>query len=71
MCIRDRLSPSEHRRFIISWNNGIIKVVHQGRTLLEWTDPSPFAVTHFGIRTAWGSHGLWSIQFTDPKKIGS
>ncbi|KAJ1522772.1 hypothetical protein ONE63_001928 [Megalurothrips usitatus] len=56
------LTQSEFRRFCVAWKNGQIRVVDQdGNAILEWTDPSPIGISHFGVRTAWGACGKWKI----------
>lgn len=64
------LTPNDHSFFRISWDNGLVKVENKERVILEWCDPNPFAVTHFGVRTAWGSTGFWHIETIGDKKIG-
>lgn len=56
------LTSGDHKHFRISWNNGVVRVVSEGRLLMEWRDLAPFGVSHFGVRTAWGATGLWSIN---------
>lgn len=56
------LSQGEYRRFCVAWKNGRVWVADAtGRTLMEWEDPNPFGISHFGARTAWGSSGKWRV----------
>ncbi|XP_046662124.1 uncharacterized protein LOC124355168 isoform X2 [Homalodisca vitripennis] len=55
------LTTGDHKHFRISWHSGLVRVETEGRTLMEWQDPAPFGVSHFGLRTAWGATGLWSV----------
>lgn len=59
------LSMGEFRRFVITWEEGRIQIEHRGQTLLEWTDPNPIGISHYGVRTGWGASGVWRIQPTD------
>ncbi|XP_067001273.2 uncharacterized protein [Anabrus simplex] len=65
------LSNDEFRRFIIEWNNGHISVKRNGAILVEWQDPTPIGVSHFGVRTAWGAQGQWKIRTFDPRRASS
>lgn len=58
------MNPNEFRSFIIQWRCGrlMVRDAKTGATIMEWTDPTPFNITHFGIRTGWGAHGQWRIQ---------
>ncbi|KAI8438201.1 hypothetical protein MSG28_010820 [Choristoneura fumiferana] len=58
------MNPNEFKRFLIEWRCGRLAVRdgETGAVLMEWQDPSPFPVTHFGVRTGWGARGLWRIK---------
>jgi hypothetical protein len=56
------LTNSNYSRFLIEWHNGHIKVKRDGSVLIEWKDPSPFGISHYGVRTAWGSQGQWRVH---------
>ncbi|XP_054278824.1 uncharacterized protein LOC128997238 isoform X1 [Macrosteles quadrilineatus] len=58
------LTSGEHKHFRLSWNRGLVQVKRggDGFVLMEWQDPVPFAVSHFGVRSCWGAIGLWSIN---------
>ncbi|XP_063229579.1 uncharacterized protein LOC134534858 isoform X2 [Bacillus rossius redtenbacheri] len=60
------LTSAEPKRFIIEWRGGLLQVKKDGAVLLEWNNPKPFGITHFGIRTAWGAKGHWRIAAVDP-----
>ncbi|GBP45177.1 C3 and PZP-like alpha-2-macroglobulin domain-containing protein 8 [Eumeta japonica] len=69
--------PNEFKKFLIQWNNGrlLVRDGATGQTFMEWTDPAPFPVTHFGVRTGWGARGQWRIKHfwrspTDPQPLG-
>ena len=40
-----------------------------GNILMEWQDPSPFGISHFGVRTAWGSSGKWRVCTVERPEI--
>jgi hypothetical protein len=60
------LTNSDFSRFSIEWRNGHLKVKKNGTLLIEWQDPSPFGISHFGVRTAWGAQGHWRVKTFDP-----
>ncbi|VVC95542.1 unnamed protein product [Leptidea sinapis] len=57
------MNANEPKKFLIEWRCGTIAVRDgkTGQVLMEWTDPAPFPITHFGIRTGWGAQGQWRI----------
>lgn len=59
------LTNSDYSRFLIEWRNGHLKVKKNGSLLIEWQDPSPFGISHFGVRTAWGAQGHWRVKLFD------
>ncbi|XP_075215562.1 uncharacterized protein LOC142321402 isoform X1 [Lycorma delicatula] len=63
------LSDGEDKLFVITWLNGLLKIITDGQTLLEWKDPNPFEVTHFGICTGWGAEGKWRVTANGNKFI--
>ncbi|KDR23720.1 C3 and PZP-like alpha-2-macroglobulin domain-containing protein 8 [Zootermopsis nevadensis] len=60
------LTNSDYSRFFIEWKNGHLKVKKNGSVLIEWQDPSPFGISHFGVRTAWGAQGHWRVKTLHP-----
>ncbi|CAB3370639.1 Hypothetical predicted protein [Cloeon dipterum] len=61
----DVLSADEFRGFWVSWNSDCkIEVGREGEEepFLSFTDPEPFEITHYGLRTAWGASGEWEIE---------
>lgn len=56
------LTNSDYSRFLIEWHNGHVRVKKNGSVLLEWQDPSPLGISHFGVRTAWGAQGHWRVH---------
>ena len=61
------LTNNNFIHFVVEWRHGHIKVKKDGAILLEWQDPNPFGISHYGVRTAWGSKGHWKIRAQDPK----
>jgi len=60
------LSNREHKRFSITWLDGLITVRlngPNGAVLMEWRDPNPIGVSHVGVRTGWGATGNWKLRF--------
>ncbi|XP_011342741.1 uncharacterized protein LOC105282474 isoform X1 [Ooceraea biroi] len=60
------LSEHEHRRFSITWLDGLITVRsggQNGAVLMEWRDPNPIGVSYVGVRTGWGATGNWKLRF--------
>ncbi|XP_072945871.1 uncharacterized protein [Epargyreus clarus] len=57
------MNANEFRRFIIEWKCGRLAVRDgtTGQVIMEWVDPAPFPVTHFGVRTGYGARGNWRI----------
>lgn len=57
------LNKEEARGFWISWNDGLIQVGKEAETtpFLMWKDPSPVPVSYFGVRTGFGSTGVWIL----------
>jgi hypothetical protein len=60
------LTNSDFSRFFIEWRNGHVQVKKNGTLVIEWKDPSPFGISHFGVRTAWGAQGHWKVKTFDP-----
>jgi hypothetical protein len=60
------LTNSGYSRFLIEWRNGHVKVKKNGSVLIEWQDPSPFGISHYGVRTAWGAQGHWRVHRSTP-----
>ena len=61
----DLLNGSEFRNFVVEWTtSGKIQVYLEKASapFITWTNPEPFPITHFGIRTAWGANGQWLID---------
>lgn len=56
------LSDKEFRRLVVEWNRGLIRAKKDGVVIVEWRDPTPFPISHFGVRTAWGAKGQWKIR---------
>lgn len=56
------LTNSDYIRILIEWHNGHVKVKKNGSVLIEWQDPSPFGISHYGVRTAWGAQGHWRVR---------
>jgi hypothetical protein len=58
------LSQDGYRTFELCWNNGHItlKDVAINATILDWKDSEVIPISHYGIRTAWGSKGDWKIM---------
>ncbi|XP_045779497.1 uncharacterized protein LOC123877031 isoform X1 [Maniola jurtina] len=58
------MNPNEFKKFLIEWRCGRLTVRdgRSGAVLMEWMDPSPFPVTHFGVRSAYGARGNWRIS---------
>lgn len=60
------LSEHEHRRFSITWLDGLIRVRSGGQNgvvLMEWRDENPIGVGYMGVRTGWGATGNWKLHF--------
>ncbi|KAF4517326.1 hypothetical protein B566_EDAN007278 [Ephemera danica] len=61
---KNKTKPDDgYRGFELSWQGGLItlKDSASGATILQWQDQETIPVTHYGIRTAWGSQGDWKI----------
>ncbi|XP_014366080.2 uncharacterized protein LOC106716925 isoform X1 [Papilio machaon] len=58
------MNPNEFRKFLIEWRCGrlIVRDGSNGAVIMEWVDPTPFPVTHFGVRSGYGAHGSWRIR---------
>ncbi|XP_046959401.1 uncharacterized protein LOC124529628 isoform X1 [Vanessa cardui] len=58
------MNANEFRKFIFEWRCGRLAVRdgNTGAVLMEWLDPSPFPITHFGVRTGYGARGNWRIS---------
>ncbi|CAG9132283.1 unnamed protein product [Plutella xylostella] len=50
---RDILNADEFRKLLIEWKCGrfLVRDGSSGAVIMEWTDATPFPVTHFGVRT--------------------
>ncbi|XP_070520354.1 uncharacterized protein [Cardiocondyla obscurior] len=60
------LSDRDHKRFSITWLDGLITVRSgglSGAVLMEWRDPNPIGVSYVGVRTGWGATGNWKLHF--------
>ena len=55
------LSNAEYRGFWIRWRGGLVEVGKEGdlTPFLNWKNPQPFNVSHYGICTGWGATGSW------------
>ncbi|XP_046388983.1 uncharacterized protein LOC124157929 isoform X1 [Ischnura elegans] len=58
------VTADEEREFWIKWNDGTIQVGHGGQAspFLEYADPDPFPIGHYGVRTGWGATGQWVVE---------
>ncbi|KAG8240222.1 hypothetical protein J437_LFUL004682 [Ladona fulva] len=58
------VTADEEREFWIRWTDGNIQVGHGGQAtpFLEYSDPDPFPIGHYGVRTGWGATGEWVIE---------
>ncbi|CAG2254836.1 unnamed protein product [Mytilus edulis] len=57
------LSCSEHRTFIIEWDeSGRITLTAGTSIVMDWTDPTPIPIQGVGLMTAWGSDGMWIVE---------
>ncbi|OWR54240.1 C3 and PZP alpha-2-macroglobulin domain-containing protein 8 [Danaus plexippus plexippus] len=58
------MNANEFRKFIFEWRCGRLTVRDggTGAILMEWVDPTPFPVLHFGVRTGYGARGNWRIS---------
>ncbi|XP_076041322.1 uncharacterized protein LOC143025481 isoform X2 [Oratosquilla oratoria] len=50
--------------FWVSFREGLISVgmVGSPNPFMEWRDPEPWKVTHFGYCTGWGATGKWKLE---------
>ncbi|XP_022117422.1 uncharacterized protein LOC110994849 isoform X1 [Pieris rapae] len=57
------MNANDFKKFIIEWRCGRLTVRdgRSGEVIMNWVDPAPFPVTHFGVRTGWGARGNWKI----------
>ncbi|CAK1544511.1 unnamed protein product [Leptosia nina] len=57
------MNANDFRKYIVEWRCGRISVRDgkTGQVVMDWVDPSPFPITHFGVRTGWGARGNWRI----------
>lgn len=57
------MNANEFRKLLIEWRCGrlLVRDKVSGAVIMEWVDPSPFPVTHFGVRTGYGARGNWKI----------
>ena len=61
----DIVSADEERTFVVRWNtDGLVQVSLQGalEPFLSAQVPTPFPITHFGLKTSWGASGEWKID---------
>ncbi|KAL1129555.1 hypothetical protein AAG570_012500 [Ranatra chinensis] len=61
------LDSNEYKEFWICWRGGNISLggsIDDPNPILSWTEPSPFNITHFGVRTGWGATGHWIVDET-------
>ncbi|XP_035682150.1 uncharacterized protein LOC118419725 isoform X2 [Branchiostoma floridae] len=61
------ISPTEYRKFWITWSSdGTIAVGKGGDTqpFMQWTDPDPLPIAYAGYTTGWGSTGRWKFCHT-------
>jgi hypothetical protein len=61
----DVLNGDESRGFWVCWDaEGKIEVGRDGEeeAFMSYTEPEPFEITHYGVRTAWGANGDWEIE---------
>ncbi|XP_013188721.2 uncharacterized protein LOC106133515 isoform X1 [Amyelois transitella] len=58
------MNPNEFKKFLIEWKCGrlLVRQGSDGAVLMEWVDPNPFPITHFGVRTGYGARGNWRIS---------
>lgn len=59
------LRPNEFKKFLVEWRCGRVTVrdlTEADVLFLDWVDPTPFPITHFGVRTGWGATGTWRIK---------
>lgn len=61
------LTNNDFSRFVVEWKHGHLKVKKNGSVLIDWQDPNPFGISHYGVRTAWGAQGHWKIKTLDPR----
>lgn len=69
----DVLSDAEFRGFWVKWDTeGKIEVGRDGEdeAFLNYVDPEPFDITHYGVRTSWGASGEWEIENAEPESPG-
>ncbi|XP_049964112.1 uncharacterized protein LOC126484593 isoform X1 [Schistocerca serialis cubense] len=64
------LHGGEFRRLTIQWDKGVIQAKKDGIVLIEWRDPAPFGISHYGVRTAWGATGHWKVRNSIPGSTG-
>ncbi|XP_050422529.1 uncharacterized protein LOC126834557 isoform X2 [Adelges cooleyi] len=58
------LNGNEARGFWIKWGGGFIGIGKQGeaKPFMSWQDDETINVAYFGVRTGWGSSGIWTIE---------
>ncbi|CAC5417228.1 unnamed protein product [Mytilus coruscus] len=59
------ISCTDFKKFVLTWSgDGHIQLKDSSdKSVIDWTDLSPFNITGIGIRTGWGSTGTWRIEF--------
>lgn len=58
----DILTAKEYHAFWIKWDNaGMVDVGRAGTVepFMSYKDPTPFPISHYGLRTCWGATGKW------------
>ncbi|PSN44181.1 hypothetical protein C0J52_20710, partial [Blattella germanica] len=62
------LTNNNYTRFLVEWQHGHLTVKKaDGTILIDWKDPNPFGISHYGVRTAWGARGQWKVRPQDPR----
>ncbi|KAI5639723.1 farnesoic acid 0-methyl transferase domain-containing protein [Phthorimaea operculella] len=58
------ITPDKFKQFLLEWNNGRITLRDRNvnEMILEWSDPAPFPVTHFGVRSGYGAPAQWRLN---------
>lgn len=58
------LNNGEARGFWIKWGGGFIGVGKQGeeKPFMSWQDEESLNVLFYGVRSGWGSTGVWTIE---------
>ncbi|XP_049873807.1 uncharacterized protein LOC126372183 isoform X1 [Pectinophora gossypiella] len=58
------MNPNEYKKFLIDWRCGRLMLRDRDtrEMIMEWVDPNPFPISHFGVRTGYGARGQWRIK---------